>query len=1089
MDQRWMRRWLALVLGLAFFLSGLAQHIPAPVSIDHPGVAIAGDATVAVCTEAAFDAALNAVQSTGGGTITFSCAGTITFTGSKSITSHVTIEGGTTITLDGGNATRLFTIDAGATLILKDIVVQNGSAGAGTGGAFINAGTLHIVRSDITGNAAQNAGAIQNTGGTVTITASNLTGNTAGPNPGAQGGGIHNSSGGLVEIFKSQIVGNGGILGGAFYNASGTVTIVASHIEGNTAFDGGVIYNRSTFNLVASFLTLNSASGGSVLFSGGSVSTSTMTANVIDGNSGGLGGIVRSTGGTVTLNDSTVVNNDAVQGAFAFNVATLNINRSIFRNNQALGVLSGSGGVVHTIGSTLRVNASTFEGNHSTVAGGAISGNGFIDIRGSTFANNTAGAFGGAISNFGAGTTVRGSVFYNNTAPADPTCRQVTVGDIASAGSNLLDDASCSFTQPDDIQNSATINLDVPAHNGSPTETMALLAGSAALDSADCTDSTTTDQRGVTRPVPPALTCDRGAFEASGLVPVRVYALYTISGPVPEVSPADLEAVAYGPAGAVLDYDFDCDNDGSYETQGVGAGNLGTATCNVGDDPGSTVNVQVCDGGNCATGSTVVTVINLNPVVTSVTNNGPINEASNASITVTASDPAGALDPLMYAFDCDNDSVFEIGPQAANNALCAFPDDGNFTVTVQVTDDDGGVGIGSTVVTVNNVDPTINSVTNDGPVAEGSSATVTVNATDPAGINDPLAYEFDCDNDAAYEVGPQPDSSTDCTFLDDGDYTVNVRVTDGDDGAATDSTVVMVFNIVPTIETVTISPSPSDEAQSITVTATFSDPGALDTHTCTVDFGDGNGPQAGTVVGTTCTGPNFAYPDDDPSGTSQDNYTIAVTVFDDEGDFSVALTAHTVQNVPPTIDAITTNDPVPQGQPVTVTVSASDPGGAGDPLMYSFDCDDNGVYEIGPQVGNSTMCPLDPAAASTTFNVLVEDDDLGSATGEVVVEQVATVCLSYATGQLTETGPGGTCSAGQIQLSLPAPYPITICRSINTNALRWSPTGICTVGEWPHVVPDDGPLYYCEHSWTHALRWTFVPFQCLAHEIPGVIPG
>ena len=53
----------------------------------------------------------------------------------------------------------------------------------------------------------------------------------------------------------------------------------------------------------------------------------------------------------------------------------------------------------------------------------------------------------------------------------------------------------------------------------------------------------------------------------------------------------------------------------------------------------------------------------------------------------------------------------------------------------------------------------------------------------------PLSYEFDCDNNGTYEVGPQAGNSTTCTF-DDGpatDRTINVRVTDGDGGADTDS--------------------------------------------------------------------------------------------------------------------------------------------------------------------------------------------------------------------------------------------------------------------------------------------------------------
>lgn len=87
-------------------------------------------------------------------------------------------------------------------------------------------------------------------------------------------------------------------------------------------------------------------------------------------------------------------------------------------------------------------------------------------------------------------------------------------------------------------------------------------------------------------------------------------------------------------------------------------------------------------------------------------------------------------------------------------------------------------------VTVNNVAPTA-SATNNGPIAEGSSATITVTATDPAGANDPLSYRFDCTNDGTYELGPQAGNSTPCAYADDGSYTAKFEVTDGDGGSAT----------------------------------------------------------------------------------------------------------------------------------------------------------------------------------------------------------------------------------------------------------------------------------------------------------------
>src|SRR5262249_10476847 len=95
--------------------------------------------------------------------------------------------------------------------------------------------------------------------------------------------------------------------------------------------------------------------------------------------------------------------------------------------------------------------------------------------------------------------------------------------------------------------------------------------------------------------------------------------------------------------------------------------------------------------GGSATATVSVKVINVPPAITTVTNDGPIDEGFSATITVTASDPGGQGDPLSYEFDCDDDGVYEIGPQASNSASCAFSDNGNFAVPVRVTDSDGGM--------------------------------------------------------------------------------------------------------------------------------------------------------------------------------------------------------------------------------------------------------------------------------------------------------------------------------------------------------------------------------------------------------------
>jgi hypothetical protein len=101
--------------------------------------------------------------------------------------------------------------------------------------------------------------------------------------------------------------------------------------------------------------------------------------------------------------------------------------------------------------------------------------------------------------------TVAASIVADNSAVTGPNC----FGTITSAGSNLSNDASCSFTAPGDNQNSANINLAPLADNGGPTQTMLPALTSDAIDNAACLISE--DQRGISRPQ--GAGCDIGSIE------------------------------------------------------------------------------------------------------------------------------------------------------------------------------------------------------------------------------------------------------------------------------------------------------------------------------------------------------------------------------------------------------------------------------------------------------------------------------------------------------------------------------------------------------------------------------------------------
>ena len=168
--------------------------------------------------------------------------------------------------------------------------------------------------------------------------------------------------------------------------------------------------------------------------------------------------------------------------------------------------------------------------------GGAIDNDTTLNIANSTFYNNTGGTNGGgAIVNFGT-TTLNQSTFSGNTSPYGANIYNYTgfklsmsmdivagglVGNncggqapITDLGYNIDTGSSCGFSATNHSLPNTEPELDALASNGGPTQTMALPAGSPAVDAIPpatpgCAGST--DQRGIARPQ--GTGCDIGAYE------------------------------------------------------------------------------------------------------------------------------------------------------------------------------------------------------------------------------------------------------------------------------------------------------------------------------------------------------------------------------------------------------------------------------------------------------------------------------------------------------------------------------------------------------------------------------------------------
>jgi len=168
-------------------------------------------------------------------------------------------------------------------------------------------------------------------------------------------------------------------------------------------------------------------------------------------------------------------------------------------------------------------------------------------------------------------------------------------------------------------------------------------------------------------------------------------------------------------------------------------------------------------------------------------------------------------------------------------------DDWEGDIALRVTDDDGDSDIDTAHVVISNVNPVANAGTNQA-ASEGDTVSFGGSATD-AGAGDTHTYTWDFGdpNDATPGSGPSPTH----TFADDGTNAVTLTVTDDDGGVGTATMTVDVSNVAPSVS-VSMDSIPY-VGRPVSFTGSFEDPGVIDPHTYTWDFGDGTPSVEGTL--------------------------------------------------------------------------------------------------------------------------------------------------------------------------------------------------------------------------------------------------
>ena len=478
----------------------------------------------------------------------------------------------------------------------------------------------------------------------------------------------------------------------------------------------------------------------------------------------------------------------------------------------------------------------------------------------------------------------------------------------------------------------------------------------------------------------------------------------------------------------------------------------------------------------------------------------PSTEGHEVSLSVSFTD-AGTADTHTCKIFWGDGSPQEDGTIDQENMTCTgahtYIDENApeppYRVDVTIEDDDGGSVLVRALQSVTNVAPTVETpVISESPSAEGRKIAVSAPFTDP-GINDTHTCEVDF-GDGSDPADGVVSGNNICTvahtYIDDippdglsNPYTIKVTVTDDSGDSGETSIEHEVLNVAPTVNTPIVIPNPSNEAQEVSVSASFTDPGANDTHTCEIDWGDGTPKVAGTVESLTCTG-THTYADDNPSNTASDPYTVTVEVTDNSGDSGENSATQLVNNVAPTITLIDIPPVNDHASMATVSVTATDPGGDGDPLTYAFDCDGNGSYETATGSAGVVSCFPDPTTLSPTIGVQVSDDDLGITTGAVELHVRKHYCASFYTRNLRDSI---QCQNGEFEVVLEPGRLTYFCANAFTGRLVYGGAN-CSANWIPLLVPAINSIPVCEEIFTGGLNYRFGQ-PCTVMEFTRIIPA
>ena len=432
--------------------------------------------------------------------------------GSFKITNSLATGNGTnTVGADGG-AFYFRDVNGAAKIEFQDVTI----AGNNTSQTTADGGALFIKNSKFEGRG-------------VTISGNATLGGAA------DGGGVYVDGSNL--LFEESVISGNSTVGansegaGLFLAGASSVvtltknsTLSLNSTIGSQSPGGGAFVLAGTLNVENSIVALNSTSG--LTSPGGGIAA--------------IGGVVNVTGTRVMQNRATGIGGNG--GGFSVVNANLFVRDSTIANNLVTNANSKGGGVysdTNLAGSQITsIVNSTVSGNSAPLRGGGVfNADGRLEIRHSTVTNNSTPFFNtgtgvASQANSSTLTVVQSSIVAGNAGAAAGTSSDIdsvdgtSTNSVQSLGFNVIGTGNPVglgvFTQTGDKTGITNPLLGPLAFNGGLTETHALLAGSAAINSGNAafnpggfSPALTTDQRGAGFARVQAGRIDVGAFESS----------------------------------------------------------------------------------------------------------------------------------------------------------------------------------------------------------------------------------------------------------------------------------------------------------------------------------------------------------------------------------------------------------------------------------------------------------------------------------------------------------------------------------------------------------------------------------------------